>query len=371
MLKNTLHWLRKPTASGLLVPQMEGLRFVALLAVFFVHFEQMVRYKTPNLPQSGVASFVRNFCGLGDFGVQLFFAVSGFVLALPFARWHLLGAKPVILRQYFLRRLWRLEPPLLLNLILLLPVVILVGKIAILDALQSFALTISYLHYTISGEMSPINRVTWSLETEAQFYLLMPLLSGLFRLNSAAIRRLLLVATAVVCMTFKSEMNKAWLPAQFEYFAIGILLADLYLTSWSSKLGRSTVWDVIGGFAWLGIPAVLFSLNHEAGMFRSLSLAVLVFLSFTSVLRGKIGHNLAAGNLITLVGGMCYSFYLYHDPVLRYAGAGIQKFLPANYEARFALAFLVLTPLVLAVTMVMYAVIERPFMSRKRNTTRE
>ncbi len=42
------------------------------------------------------------------------------ILALPYARQHLLGARPVSLRKYYLRRLTRLEPPYLASLLLIL-----------------------------------------------------------------------------------------------------------------------------------------------------------------------------------------------------------------------------------------------------------
>ena len=45
-----------------------------------------------------------------SFGVDMFFMISGFVLALPFATRYLAHGPRVSLRSYFLRRLTRLEP---------------------------------------------------------------------------------------------------------------------------------------------------------------------------------------------------------------------------------------------------------------------
>ena len=53
----------------------------------------------------------------GHVGVQLFFIISGFVVALPFAMHHLADGKKVNLRRFFLRRLTRIEPPYMIALI--------------------------------------------------------------------------------------------------------------------------------------------------------------------------------------------------------------------------------------------------------------
>jgi len=370
-LQRFLSWLRKPTASKQLVPQMEGLRFVALLAVFMLHFEQVVQYRLVEGDHGGAARFASAFCGIGDFGVQLFFAVSGFVLALPFARWRLLGGRPVGLRDYMTRRLWRLEPPLLINLLIMLVIAVWVlKKLSLMEGLWRFGMTMSYLHYVTLGEMSPLNRVTWSLETEAQFYLAMPLLALVFKIGRPMWRRLTMVGLAALCMAFKAQMNKAMLPAQFEYFAAGIVLADLYLTDWASKLGTSARWDVAGAVAWVALPVTLMSFAVVENVARSALLVVLVFVAFSAALMGRVSHRLSAGRVVTLIGGMCYSFYLYHDPVLKLAGGRLSALVPdLGYWPRFGLGLLVLVPLVMVITVVMYALCERPFMGRKRTRT--
>ncbi|MCW0219913.1 MAG: acyltransferase [Prosthecobacter sp.] len=368
ILGRFVSWLRKPNFHRSFVPQMEGLRFLAMLVVFFLHFDQAVTYKLHSGPTHLVFSSLQKICQVGDYGVHLFFAVSGFVLALPFARWHLGKSKAVELSPYLLRRLWRLEPPLLINLLLLLPVTVwVVGKLSFAEAVHRFFLTLFYSHYLTLGEMSPINRVSWSLETELQFYLCMPLLGMLFKLKNPIIRRSFLVILSATCIAMKPHLNMAWLPAQFEFFAAGILLADLYLTSEPTSFGKSKLWDITGCLALMAMPLIKLYYGSGKGPIESSLLVFCAFLILSSSLRGKYASKLFSGSAITLVGGMCYSFYLYHDPVLRYVGSALEPFLPRTYESRFIVEFLILTPLVAVATLFTYALFERPFMGSSSN----
>lgn len=362
-----LAWLRKPVAGGQLVPQMEGLRFVALWAVFFLHFDQVIITPlAPDAQEAAMSTLLSRVCAVGDFGVQLFFAISGFVLALPFARWRLLDGKPVMLKRYFLRRLVRLEPPLLINLIIMIPLAVWVfHKLPLADVPRTFAWTMGYGHRLFLGDNSPLNRVTWSLETEAQFYLAMPLLGCVFLIGSKSTRRMLLVALAFACVPFKPSMNKAFLLSQIEYFALGLLLADLYLTDWRDALGKSRAWDFIGAAGWCAMLLVLLGFNHEA-LGTTAALPVCVFLAFAGALRGRVWHRVWSLPWITLIGGMCYTFYLYHDPVVKLTAGTLRRMMPAQpYFSQFATWFVIVASVTLGASVVFYALFERPFMGRR------
>jgi len=83
--------------------------------------------------------------------VQVFFAISGFILSVPFARHHLMGGKPAPPKHYFCVGLTRLEPPLLVNLslLLLLMVVALKGPLGRLG--PHFLASCGYLHSALDG----------------------------------------------------------------------------------------------------------------------------------------------------------------------------------------------------------------------------
>ena len=112
--------LRRITSGATWIPEIDGLRFVAIFAVMLYHISGQTYSK------SDIAWNIQDWdrpllrmLGNGSRGVQLFFVISGFILGRPFARQYLLGEKRVKLSSYYLRRLTRLEPPYLLNLLLL------------------------------------------------------------------------------------------------------------------------------------------------------------------------------------------------------------------------------------------------------------
>jgi len=95
---------------GSFVPEVDGLRFVAIAAVFAFHLALDLASRNPAdfaypVPGSALHDTLRT----GELGVQLFFVLSGLVLALPFARHHLRGGPKVGPEAHFLRSA---RPPL-------------------------------------------------------------------------------------------------------------------------------------------------------------------------------------------------------------------------------------------------------------------
>ena len=73
---------RRPTEGGY-IAQIDGLRFIAIFAVVLQHLsERMLRLSTHTIEKDDFTFFISR----GTIGVFLFFAISGFVLALPFAK---------------------------------------------------------------------------------------------------------------------------------------------------------------------------------------------------------------------------------------------------------------------------------------------
>jgi peptidoglycan/LPS O-acetylase OafA/YrhL len=207
------------------VQGLEGLRGVAAFAVVLTHVG-FLSGAVGGRVLPGVLSRL-------DFGVCLFFVLSGFLLFRPWAR-AAAGARRPDLRSYAVRRAARLVPAWLLAMAgtwLLLPQTRTVGASTWLAYLTQ---TQIYRH---SGSIGPLNQL-WSLATEVAFYLALPLLALLVlgrrgRTSGTALLARL-AALALLAWAFRalvaqdlvaSRIALQWLPAHLDWFAGGMALA--------------------------------------------------------------------------------------------------------------------------------------------------
>lgn len=241
---------RRQTSGGKFIPEIDGLRFVAIAAVVAYHlYGQLGRYCGVRL-SAVPARLVNN----GDRGVSLFFVISGFILALPFVSHCLRGSASVDLRRYFQRRLTRLEPPYIINLVLCAVLLVLVKHISATSVIPHLLASLFYSHSLLYGSLSAVNPVTWSLEVEVQFYLIMPLLAHVFAIRSPLTRRAFLIAAMLIAgmsqaywaHTLRSELTLLYY-AQF--FLAGLLLADLYLAH-TTEPAKNWCWDIVSLAGW-------------------------------------------------------------------------------------------------------------------------
>lgn len=364
---NTPGWLKgftRITSGGKFIPEIDGLRFAAISFVFLLHLNHQVVPRAAQALQPPPESSVFNrLLESGEYGVQLFFAISGFILALPFASRRLGHLPPVSLRRFYLRRLTRLEPPMIINLFLLFAVQVVVMGVAASDRLPNLAATIPYLHTAVFGEDSLINPVIWSLEVEAQFYLLTPFLTLIFCVSNTMARRLALVAGIVAFAHFGNSFHKAALPSQLEHFLVGFLIADFHLNEWSRAPDSrgSWTWDLVGLAAWVSIPLLHYVQNSFGPALILLPFGTL--LAFAASFRGRILPAFFRLPLIVVIGGMCYTFYLYHLAFLSAFSRLTCPLVPeTNYYLYYLYQVLILGTITLVGTAILFRFTERPFM---------
>ena len=76
----------------------------------------------------------------------------------------------------------------------------------------------AYLHNLIYNSDSTINVVAWSLEVEVQFYVLVPLLAGIFAIADARIRRSVIVILMLASAVLGGQLLHTRLQASVLYY---------------------------------------------------------------------------------------------------------------------------------------------------------
>lgn len=335
--------LRRDTGKSTYIAEIDSFRFVAIAFVIIYHLLQKTNLELLQDPSLFTSRLNR--------GVQLFFTISGFVLALPFARYRLLGGKRVELKPYFLRRLTRIEPPYLVSVLLCLMILVLVKKQSLHMLLPHFVATVFYLHSLIYAALSTINPVAWSLEIEIQFYLLVPALTLIFAIRSKRIRRAVMVIAILALSAFALSLNGHYrsdhsLLGTLQFFVSGFLLADIYLLD--PPQSRSYLWDVAaiaGWFLVLATGKVAWNLMMPLGL-----VAV-----YWSAFAGRLTNHVFRSKFTSIIGGMCYSIYLIHQQII-----GVVAML----FHRAVLVWIVSLVLISICCTIFFLLVERPCMSR-------
>ncbi len=351
-------------------PALDGIRGLAILWVFAFHANALL----VDVPGEASLSWGQSLAQKGLLGVQLFFVLSGFLLALPWMSAAAEGQAYPRISGFFARRARRILPAYWLHLALLLGLIlpILRGSHAILGTdigQANLWLHIPLLHFLHPGTSSSLglNMALWSLSIEAQFYLLLPLLAPLFVGNRVLIALPVAVVVALLWKTHAPVLLMDWvylsvspsrlvffdpisgragpfppetmafflerqLPGEIIAFALGMTAANLYTRLGATEPTRRILW----------------SLDASAVAFLGLATPALIQLSFAEVLTGAWWRNLGmplflvGSTLVVLaaafrapvvsrifgspafmpIGVISYSLFLWHEPILRLVAAG-------------------------------------------------
>lgn len=359
--------LSRRTTSGQFIPEIDGLRFVSIALVVFFHLCGYTVAKSSAIHFEGAAdNFVALLGSTGHYGVQLFFVISGFVLALPFAKFRLSSGPRPSLRAYYLRRLTRLEPPYIIAMLGIFFGATLFYGVSARALAPHLAASLVYLHNLIYGVGSSVNIVAWSLEVEVQFYLLAPFLAMVFVVTDARVRRLIIVAAIALLVlaqrasVFGNPRLSLALPNYLQLFLLGFLVADLYLVSWQTRSAHERIWDGVGVLAWVGMFAVWMLVAKPGAEFLALA-----FVIFCATFRGRLLRAAFSNPWVTTIGGMCYSIYLLHYPLISALGRRTAPLARRDgFIAHLLVQGAIFVPVVLIVSTVFFVLIERPCMRK-------
>jgi peptidoglycan/LPS O-acetylase OafA/YrhL len=342
------------------IAAIEGLRGLAMLLVFMLHFSYMSRtlFVAGKLT-SGVAGF---FSQIGYVGIDISFVISGFLIY-----GHLLE-RPWHPASYFYRRAARIYPTFLAVFALYLVLSIIVpsqNKLpagagdAIIYILQNLAFLPGIL------EIEPIIAVASPIGLLVLFYALAPLLICLTGMRdwtfNARISLIIFIAIAgfVCCIAFS-------LPVQMLMFVAGMLARELR-SAYKTKLPH-----------YAGIVALIFALAAYYYLARAgveeKYIYILLFPTLLALCWGVVSGERGTNAILSWpplrrFGNMSYSYYLIHALVLNASFKAV-KLMSGSVPAGAWLYWLMLPVafgLTLFVSALLFIFVEKPFSLKQGN----
>jgi len=291
------------------IPALDGLRALSILLVFAGHI--------------GLGNFVP-----GGLGVTTFFFISGFIITnLLITEYNKSGT--IRLKLFYIRRLLRLYPALLLMLLLTTVFVLYLEHslpwkelIAALFYFENYYFVSGYTHLTF------YYKILWSLAVEEHFYLVFPflLLALARKINVFFMATVTLVVIALLTRVYISYHYHAneyafvqtyvLTHCRFDSILYGCLLSIIIHSRKGShflKVSTSLVTFIAG------ILLLLFTLIYKDEFFRQTfrySLQGIALLTIvTSILFNNRYHylnQLLSTRPLVYIGKLSYSIYLFH-----------------------------------------------------------
>jgi peptidoglycan/LPS O-acetylase OafA/YrhL len=295
------------------MPELDSLRGVAILMVLFYHGFAS-RYGTEGLYE--LPRFVAELTGPGWAGVNLFFALSGFLITGI-----LLESKPRpdYYGRFYSRRALRILPAYY-GLLLLLAVF---GRYALIGESISWkflGLSAVYLaNITVLLSVPMQFGVLWSLAVEEHFYLLWPVVVRRLRSRSIALFALLIAASAAGAriITFRLGYDcfahYTWLVA--DGLAFGSFLAILIRTPFGTRTGLKLA-SLIAVLASVALILVDRPFHHPlfggALHITALNLVCTATVAITLLLGTGSWRFLIDRRILRFFGDISYGLYLIH-----------------------------------------------------------
>jgi peptidoglycan/LPS O-acetylase OafA/YrhL len=375
--------LRRSTSnSSEYIPVIDGLRFLAILPVVLHHqIERVIRIAEQHRLATATDYAFINLFPSGDLGVELFFVISGLIISYPFISAHWRGQRHPSVRNFYLRRVTRLEPSYFLVMIGCYLFLRLTGYIpeetraftaGPISLEGSVAASLVYMHGIIFGGYPKLNPSAWSLEIEIQFYILAPVVI----LAVLELRRLPLIAFGILTLIAGSIVASNLLEIQFgpchpmlfatlltkyfHLFLVGILVNLAIFGNWLPQIVPRAVWDA--GFIFA--IAILYAIDrHRGSMLTTAAQVPCYFVLFIAALEGAFFKRLLSLPWIFTIGGMCYTIYLIHLPILQVLTGmvmrttGLLSFVPGLF-----ISAVVTLPILSAASIAFFLLVEKPCM---------
>ena len=309
--------------------RIDLLRGIAILVVMLLHFSLTYRLSRSPIADWLTPGFVRALIVNGNYGVTMFFAISGFLITSnTLRRDGDLGG--VDLRRFYLYRFARIMPCI----VLALGVITLFGLFGLpsfLDTVKgqplpaSFSIlsilsVLTFWHNVLMESVGYFNycvNIYWSLSVEEVFYLLFPLAAlALRRTRYFVALCLAIVAAGPVYRNMHADNELYFMYgylACFDAIALGCLTALLKRkVSLTKRASAIATWIAAPTLAWVYLIGID---GHEAVGFSLMALATCALL-LASGADAQEGRPVRLLGPLRWMGRQSYELYLFHIVVL-------------------------------------------------------
>jgi peptidoglycan/LPS O-acetylase OafA/YrhL len=342
--------------AGFYIPSLDGIRAIAVMLVFVAH--------------AGWYAFVP-----GGFGVTIFFLLSGYLITSLLRREYEKTGR-IDLRQFWLRRAFRIIPPMYI----VVTVSVLAGVTGLVQAdirwqpVVAQALNTTNYYGIFFGEehFPPGTEVLWSLAVEEHYYLLYPPVLWLLvrRIPYRSVSRTLVVVSAVVLawrcfLVFVVGVHKGYTFAatdtRIDSILLGCVLAlwrNPYMDDFEIGERRLRLW-VVAGVAMLGLTFVFRGEQFSESFRYTIRSVALVPIFFAAIRHHDWPLFKWLESPVMRWGGrISYTIYLIHPLAIKLTWQRIT-------EQRIAAALIALV-ITIVFSLAMYLVVERHFARLRR-----
>jgi peptidoglycan/LPS O-acetylase OafA/YrhL len=356
------------------LPQLDGLRAIAILLVLWVHFPFVENSKLSHAVWS-VGQMIR----AGYIGVDLFFVLSGFLITRILLEERLRTGN-VSFRRFYMKRALRIFP-----------IYYLCIAVYALFFFKGDGDFFSLITYTVNyfkpfhSEPTALEQ-TWSLSVEEQFYLFWPFIVAslplaMGRSVTACIIPMISLAVAfLLAISFPNalaaNMIYMFAPTRMMSLSLGSFLAFNELNGDKFETSRAVLWAGAGG-ALLASDEIgrKLGLIPAGGFYWCIALVGFAITSLGAVSLLLYGRDRATRTVrgilslapIRYIGRISYGLYLYHYLVLFFLDIPQYKVAAIGTSWERALLAIILT---FGIAHVSFRYLETPFLRLKNRLPR-
>lgn len=328
---------------------LTGIRGIAFLYVFLSHASKAFT----DVP----------FSGIGQFGVWLFFVLSGYLLGKKLFIERLQGKIDIF--KYLAKRFFRIYPLLILYILVDVAIRIFEG----MPLLKAGLLSAGILSLQLNVEH------LWTIPVEFRYYFVLPFIISLgFSFNFS--KRFLTSISIVACLLYALGIQMNWVPGLRGYGLIycnlsflgylllflsgtfvGILMTEdcrqTYLAPLKDRLEAicssklSYFWFLVIAFPFICPPKLLDSIDFHYldaigyNSFFYLPFCLLYPLLLAYIERENVVSRILSNNMLELIGRISYPAYLFHLLIIKFSLLNI--FRNSFHEASLFLMSFLLT----------------------------